>query len=194
MKKNNHYESAFAQYLHSREIPYLSTRETQRSFAGQEEYGSLKNIDFLVLNRSTCLNDPQVYPAGGREKNESAEKIDGCSWLIDIKGRRFPSGQAHPQYWRNWVSEDDLLSLSRWETIFGVGFQGLLVFAYDVLDQRSPIERSRLFEYQNHFYAFLGIPLKTYYRNCRTLSPKWRTVAMPGVQFRKSVIPLDELL
>ena len=128
MKSSNHYEAAFESFLQSQAIPYMSTRETRRSFAGQEEYGSLKNIDFLVMNRSSV---DAVQPV------RQSRALEASSWLIDIKGRRFPSGTAHPQYWRNWVSEDDLLSLSRWETIFGRGFQGLLVFAYNVLGDRS---------------------------------------------------------
>ena len=185
MKSSNHYEAAFESFLQSQAIPYMSTRETRRSFAGQEEYGSLKNIDFLVMNRSSV---DAVQPV------RQSRALEASSWLIDIKGRRFPSGTAHPQYWRNWVSEDDLLSLSRWETIFGRGFQGLLVFAYDVLGDRSPIDRSRLFEFQNRYYAFLGIPLSVYYRECRPLSPRWRTVSMPNAKFRQMVVPLDELL
>ena len=72
--------------------------------------------------------------------------------------------------------------------------QGLLVFAYDVLGDRSPVDRSRLFEFQNRYYAFLGIPLSVYYRECRPLSPRWRTVSMPSAKFRQMVVPLDELL
>ena len=185
MKSYNHYESAFAQFLQSQAIPYLPTQETKRSFAGEQEYGSLKNIDFLVMNRGAC--ESLISP-------RESQRLESSSWLIDVKGRRFPSGTAHPQYWRNWVSEDDLLSLSRWETIFGAGFQGLIVFAYDVVGERSPVDRSRLFEFQNRLYAFLGIPLSVYYRECKPLSPQWRTVAMPNAKFRQEVIPLDELL
>ena len=185
MKSCNHYESAFVQFLQSLAIPYLPTQETKRSFAGEEEYGSLKNIDFLVMNRAACETPLRL---------QQSKKLETSSWLIDIKGRRFPSGTAHPQYWRNWVCEDDLVSLSRWETIFGDGFQGLIVFAYDVIGERSPIDRSRLFEFQNRQYAFLGIPLSIYYRECKPLSPRWRTVTMPNAKFREAAIPLDELL
>ena len=70
----------------------------------------------------------------------------------------------------------------------------LIVFAYDVVGERSPVDRSRLFEFQNRQYAFLGIPLSVYYRECRPLSPRWRTVSMPNAIFRQSIVPLDELL
>ncbi len=198
MKSCNHYEAAFAHYLQFQAIPYISTRETKRCFAGQEDYGSLKNIDFLVMNRGKCLYSDLVPEKNSRNSafrfNSTLNQSASCSWLIDIKGRRFPSGQAHPQYWRNWTSEDDLVSLSRWETIFGVGFEGLLVFAYLVTGERSPIERNRLFEFQNQYYAFFGVTLKTYYQYSKPLSPRWRTVSMPSPQFRQAIIPLDQLL
>ena len=58
------------------------------------------------------------------------------TWLVDVKGRRFPSGDVHKQYWKNWSTRDDLLSLGQWEELFGEGFRGLFVFAYDVLGRR----------------------------------------------------------
>jgi glutamyl-tRNA synthetase len=34
------------------------------------------------------------------------------SWLVDVKGRRFPSGDEQKQYWKNWSTRDDLRSLA----------------------------------------------------------------------------------
>ena len=76
-KRDNHYEAAFEAYLRARQTPYVAVDETRRSLAGQR---SLKNLDFIV--------SPPVASAAGRE--ESA----GRSWLVDVKGRRFPSGQS----------------------------------------------------------------------------------------------------
>jgi len=38
-------------------------------------------------------------PVGGRK-------------LVDVKGRRFPSGDEHHHYWKNWSTRDDLRSLA----------------------------------------------------------------------------------
>lgn len=206
MKTDNHYERAFAQYMQYLEIPYLATRENQRCFVGAQEYGSVKNIDFLVINRRNSrfiaeretqivqrrdafLNE-DLYDASTRI-TETAARI---SWLIDVKGRRFPSGQKSPAYWRNWVSEDDLLSITRWEALLGSGFYGLLVFAYHVTAEKSPVERSQLFLYGENYYAFMGIPAAFYARHCKTLSPRWRTVTMPSAEFRQNVKPIRSWL
>lgn len=207
MKTDNHYERAFAHYLQYLEIPYLATRENQRCFAGNQEYGSLKNIDFLVFNRrnSRFILEPEVVAAPRPNGSSLPGALNGfseephakdvrISWLIDIKGRRFPSGQKSPQYWRNWVNEDDLLSINRWEALLGTDFHGLLVFAYHVLADRSPIERSRLFLNEGNYYAFMAIPATVYSRCCRTLSPRWRTLTMPSVEFRKKVQPIQNWL
>ena len=69
-KRDNHYEAAFEAYLQARQIAYVAVDEARRSRIAA---GSLKNVDFLVS------------PA------------DGLTLLVDVKGRRFPSGVS--LYW-----------------------------------------------------------------------------------------------
>src|SRR4051812_28411345 len=85
--RDNHYEAAFEAYLRDRCLPYVAVDEAKRSRMGA---GSLKSLDFIVS------------PAGQG------------SWLVDVKGRRFPSGEQK-QYWKNWSTRDDLFSLAQWE-------------------------------------------------------------------------------
>src|SRR5262245_5257124 len=85
--RENHYEAAFEAYLRDRRVPYVAVDEAKRACTDE---GSIKNLDFIVS------------PGGGP------------AWLIDVKGRRFPSGEQK-QYWKNWSTRDDLLSLARWE-------------------------------------------------------------------------------
>src|SRR4051812_21768477 len=88
-KRENHYEAAFEAYLQAHRVPYVAVDETKRSrFVG----GSMKSLDFIVS------------PPGR------------LSWLVDVKGRRFPSG-TQKQYWKNWSTRDDLVSLARWERL-----------------------------------------------------------------------------
>ena len=74
--------------------------------------GSLKSLDFIVS------------PPGQ------------TSWLVDVKGRRFPSGDEHHQYWKNWSTRDDLRSLAAWQQHFGADFCPMLVFAYHLVASR----------------------------------------------------------
>jgi hypothetical protein len=111
-KRDNHYELAFEELLRSTRQPYVAVDEGRRSLVGQ---GSLKSLDFLVS------------PAAGQ------------SLLIDVKGRRFPSGVKHPQYWRNWSTADDLEGLATWARHFGASATPVLVFAYWVTGGKSPV-------------------------------------------------------
>ncbi len=80
--RDNHYEAAFEEYLRSRGVPYVAVDEAKRSVLS--DGGSIKSLDFIVSTPG------QV------------------TWLVDVKGRRFPSGDIQKQYWKNWSTRDDL--------------------------------------------------------------------------------------
>ena len=166
-KRDNPYEAAFEEYLRWRRIPYVAVDEARRSLMGD---GSLKSLDFIVSP-----------PAAG-------------SWLIDVKGRRFPSLSGEgKQYWKNWSTRDDLRSLAAWQRLFGPGFQSLFVFAYDVLGDRAPLPAEQLFEFRGNWYGFVGLKLEDYAFYARPISLAWDTVAMPTARFRQLAKPLDSL-
>lgn len=166
-KRDNHYEAAFEAYLQERRVAYVAVDEQRRSrIAG----GSLKNVDFLVS------------PA------------DGATLLVDVKGRRFPSGGRTKQYWRNWTTWDDLRSLARWQDQLGAGSLALFGFVYHVLGERSPTAAEQLFAFRGQRYAMLAVRAVDYIRFARPLSAKWQTVAMPAALFRQAALPFDELL
>jgi hypothetical protein len=181
-KRDNHYEAAFEAYLRQRRIPYVAVDETRRSLgggsaeAGDEtvagEEQSLKSLDFIVSPRGF----------GGQA---------GGSWLVDVKGRRFPSGMSK-QYWKNWSTADELRSLAHWETLFAGQFQSLLVFAYNVVGDQAPLPAEQLFEFRGSLYGFLGIRLDHYASWSRVLSPRWQTVHIPTAKFRALARPTDE--
>ncbi len=164
--RTNHYEAAFEAYLRSRHVPYVAVDEAKRTVLAD---GSLKSLDFIVSP-----------PGSG-------------SWLVDVKGRRFPSGRQK-QYWKNWSTMDDLRSLAAWQRLFGEQFTGLFVFAYNVLGDRSPLAREELFAFRDGLYAFVGVTLSDYARSARPISPRWETLAMPCGQFRRVATPLETLL
>ncbi|MBX3431742.1 MAG: HYExAFE family protein [Pirellulales bacterium] len=167
MLRRNHYEAAFEAYLQAQCAPYVAVNEQRRSVS---PWGSLKSVDFVVT------------PAEGR------------MLLVDVKGRRFPSGVRSPQYWRNWSTWDDLRSMARWQDQFGPGALAVLAFAYEVIRERSPLPVDELFWFRDRRYAMLAVPVADYVRFARTLSPKWQTVAMPTARFRESAAPFAALL
>ena len=131
--------------------------------------------------------------ARSRVSTSSSRRPAQPSWLVDVKGRRFPSGDEHQQYWKNWSTRDDLRSLAAWQRHFGDGFCPLLVFAYHLVGSRSPLPREQLFEFRGDHYGFLGVRLADYVPHARPLSDSWDTVAMPTGLFRRAARPLDEL-
>ncbi len=166
-KRDNHYEAAFEAYLLARRVAYVAVDEQRRS---RIDGGSLKNVDFLVS------------PA------------DGATLLVDVKGRRFPSGQRRKQYWRNWSTWDDLRSLARWQDRIGAHSLALFGFVFHVVGQRSPLPPERLYTHRGRHYAMLAVRAADYIRFARPLSARWQTVSMPAALFRQAAMPFDELL
>lgn len=168
VNRDNHYEAAFEAYLRGLQVPYVAVDELKRSLTSDGQ--SIKNLDFIV-----------AAPVG-------------VSWLVDVKGRRFPSGDRQPHYWKNWSTADDLRSLARWETLFGGSFTGLFVFAYNIVGDRAPLPAERLFEYREALYGFVAVRLADYASLARPISPAWETVAMPTAEFRRLARPVEEFL
>ncbi|MDX1963037.1 MAG: HYExAFE family protein [Pirellulales bacterium] len=166
-KRENPYEVAFAAYLRHRRVPYVAIHESHRHSLGD---GSIKNLDYLIS-----------LPGG-------------MSWLIDVKGRQFPGGGKQKQYWKNWATQEDLRGLSAWEQLFGQGSCGLLVFAYLLTGEQSPVAVPELFCHAGQWYAFLGIRWYDYASAARVISPRWGTVALPATRFRELARPISEFL
>jgi len=178
-KRDNHYEHAFEAYLRSWQLPYVSVNEQRRAVyreSCEREAGALPSIH--LRDKTLKSLDFIVSPGGGR------------SWLVDVKGRRFPSGD---QYFKNWSTRDDLESLARWQTVFGPQFHSLLMFAYEIVGERSPLPSDQLFEHRSRLYAFIGVHLHHYSSWCRTISPKWQTVAVSPKLFRQLARPAEEI-
>ncbi|MBL8826200.1 MAG: HYExAFE family protein [Planctomycetaceae bacterium] len=166
MDRTNHYELAFEAFLRSRQTAYVAVDEARRTLIADR---SVKSLDFIVTSKQ------------------------GLTWLVDVKGRHFPSGLGR-QYWKNWSTRDDLLSLAQWERLFGEQFRGLFVFAYEVCGTRSPLEAEALFSFRDKSYGFLAIRLEQYACFARTISPRWDTVAVSARRFRELAEPFESLL
>ncbi len=166
--RDNHYEAAFEEYLRSRGVPYVAVDEARRSL--MSDGASIKSLDFIVSSSGPT------------------------AWLVDVKGRLFPSGDEQKHYWKNWSTQDDLRSLARWEQLFGDSFRALFVFAYNIVGDRAPLPAEQLFEHRDGLYAFLGVLLADYAAGAHPVSEAWDTVAMPVEEFRRLARPLAEFL
>ncbi|MBL9091351.1 MAG: HYExAFE family protein [Planctomycetaceae bacterium] len=173
-KRSNHYEAAFEEYLRAKRAPYIAIDESRRSLLPydlpEDAVGSLKSLDFLVTSAA-----------------------QGCTWLVDVKGRQFPSG-AQKRLWKNWSTHDDVASMGRWQNLFRGRFQSLFVFAYNIVGDVAPLPEDRLFDHRDRKYAFLGVRLEHFAAHARLISPKWQTLAMPSAAFRQWAQPMDDLL
>lgn len=163
-KRTNHYDVAFEQFLRQLRRPYVSVNETRRALVRD---ASLKSMDFIVYS--------------GRTVN----------LLVDVKGRRFERGRRG---WDSWTQAEDADSLLQWERVFGDGFRGLLVFAYDLASWKDNAAHPLVWEIRGHHYAFYGVWADEYVQAMKVCSPGWRTVDLPAADFRRLRRPLLELL
>src|ERR1700723_4147646 len=109
VKRTNHYDGAFEEYLRGAGTPNVPLEGQRGALLAAV---SLKSMDFIVTSK--------------RSQN----------LLVDVKGRRFPSGGDGPgsgHKWENWATEDDIDSLLRWQQVFGNGFRSMLLFAYEIV-------------------------------------------------------------
>jgi hypothetical protein len=193
VKDHVHYEAAFEDYLRVRQMPYVAVDEAKKAIFRDAK---LKSFDFIV------------YSSGP------------INWLADVKGRRWATrARSRRPAWENWVTQADLDGLTQWEEVFGVGFRGLLVFAYwldatvpadarrpsptdapaigtppDVADSTPAPPPEIVHTFRDARYVFAGVPLEDYRRHARLRSPKWGTVNLPTREFAKYVRPMAEWL
>src|SRR5947209_5058726 len=137
MDRANHYEAAFEAYLQWHRLCYVAVDETRRSMLGDSR---VKSLDFIVHG-------------------------DGTRLLIDVKGRRFPSGSKHRarRIWESWSMEEDVDGLCRWAGMFGSSFRGLLVFAYHVLPVvELPEDVEDLWTWRGRRYLLRAVDVEDY--------------------------------
>lgn len=163
MKSHVHYEAAFENYLREKQIPYVAVDEAKRAIFRDAR---LKSFDFIVYS--------------AHETN----------WLVDIKGRSWSPGGGR---WENWVTQLDLDGLDQWQSVFGVGFRALLVFAYQIA-ANAPAPAEVVFDTARQRYIFTGVPINEYRQFARVRSPKWGTVNMPTRDFARFVRPIADWL
>jgi len=166
--RGNHYDAAFESFLRARRTPYVAVDEQRRALLEQQ---SLKSMDFIVYST--------------REAN----------LLVDVKGRRFPSGDPTSGHrWENWATAEDLPALLKWQDVFGNDFRALLVFAYHIVSDDERGKFNDLFSFRERTYAFYGVWAEDYRQAMHTRSESWQTVTVPSAAFRELRAPINDFL
>lgn len=165
--RSNHYEAAFEAYIRGLRVPCVAVDEAKRAI---DDAGGVKSPDFLL------------YPRGGP------------NLVVEVKGKRGKDAEGR-RPWENWVTNDDLKGLTRWEQMFGPGFRSILAFAYAEPPMPYPLPLDDgSFPFRGRSYRFWAVALGDYAANLRSRGPAWDAVAMARAAFRSHVRPLAEWL
>jgi hypothetical protein len=165
MDRSNHYEAAFEAYLQWHKLCYVGVDETRRPMMGETR---VKSLDFIVYG------------------------MTGARLLVDVKGRRFPSGsKVKPRrVWECWSLHEDIDGLQRWAELSGPGYRGLLVFTYLLAPEIAvPDDTDDLWSWRGRRYLLRAILVDDYQPHMRVRSPRWGTVFLPNRIFRDLVRP-----
>jgi len=166
--RSNHYDAAFEEFLRATQTPHVVVDEKRRALL---QGASLKSMDFIVYSH--------------QQQN----------LLVDVKGRRFPSGSPGNRHkWENWATVDDLRSLLEWQQVFGDDFRAALIFAYHIIDTDFIQSFEATFEFRDRVYAFYGVWADAYREQMRQRSASWETVSLPSAVFRELRQPINALL
>ncbi len=167
VRRSNHYDSAFEEFLRDGCVPYVAVDEQRRALM---EDASLKSFDFIVYSQN------------------------GPNLLVDVKGRQFPT--AGKSKWENWATEDDINSLQHWQRVFGDDFRAWLIFAYHIVNDcwETEFDMASVVRYREETYAFYGVSVDEFATAMRPRSPRWGTVTLPRGVFRELRSPVADML
>lgn len=170
MDRGNHYETAFAEYLHWHRVCHVAVDESRRSYLGEQ---SIKSLDFIVYSS------------------------DGTGLLVDVKGRRFPGGTAERprRVWENWSTREDIIGLQQWSSVFGPRHVGLLVFMYHLQEHCPPLAGDEdLWTWHDRRYVLRAVSVADYARCMRVRSPRWDTVCLATTDMARLARPFYHFL
>lgn len=167
MQRRHHCELAFEQHLRRLRLPYIAVDEARKALLPEGSAAdSIKSFDFLVSTPDRKL-------------------------VVDVKGRRLRlTRKGTVGRLENWVTQDDLHSMARWEDLLGAGFEAVFVFAYWSDHQPPDGMFEHLVEYRDRWYALRTVTLRAYERHARIRSHRWETLDLPTSAFDRMGVPL----
>ncbi|HVZ93583.1 MAG TPA: HYExAFE family protein [Phycisphaerales bacterium] len=184
-QRRHHYEQAFEVYLRSRRIPYVAVDEARKALLPE---GS----------RLAVADDPSDTPPMSSLKSfDFVVYGDAVNLLVDVKGRRvgrnppvpkpgkFALRKAQRGRLESWVTNEDVASLRRWETLFGPSFRAVFLFIYWCDAQPPDALFQEVFDCRGRWYAVRAVTLDDYAKVMKVRSPRWGTVDVPSEDFEK---------
>ena len=163
----NHYERAFENWLIDNQIQYVAVDEHKRAAFGHSD---IKSFDFLLH-----LPDGHI--------------------IAEVKGRKFRgTNLAKLAGFECWVTTEDVDGLTRWQEVFGAGYQAVFVFAYKAENIDVDFDGRDVFDFDENKYLFFCIKLDDYRKFMKRRSPKWQTVTLPADKFRQCAVQISQFL
>lgn len=182
-QRRHHYEVAFEDYLRARRIPYVAVDEAKKALLPgcahlslSNDPGAVKSFDFVLYGETTNLLVEVKGRRIPRRAGASARTLEGGMVLHRPPPR---SGL------QNWVTRDDVESLTTWERLFGANFEAVFVFVYWCDDQPPDALFQEVFENRDRWYALRSVRVGDYARAMRTRSERWHTVHVPTGAFER---------
>lgn len=182
-QRRHHYEAAFEQYLRATRVPYVAVDEAKKALLPG-------NADFHV----TETRDGEARPHA-LKSFDFVIYGEGLNLLCEVKGRRIAlprakagrgaSSGASVGRLENWVTNDDVESLARWEQLFGPGFEAAFIFVYWCDAQPPDGLFQEIFTHRERWYAIRACRLREYVGAMKVRSPKWRTLHVPTAVFER---------
>jgi len=167
-----HYERAVRAHLTEQGVPFVAVDEARRAITGGDTRplrapgggarpGTIKTFDLLLYGR------PNV--------------------LLELKGRKLPAGSKRLE---NWVTQDDVDSLLRWEGLFGREYVGAFAFVYRCEGEPPDPLFEQVWRHREAWYAIRTIAAGAYAAVMRVRSRRWGTVSVPTGEFERLSGPL----
>ena len=185
-QRRHHYESAFEQYLRTTKVPYVAVDEAKKALLPGA-------VDMYVVEQEPASNElgderlPHVKPRKLALKSfDFVIYGEGLNLLCEVKGRRISlTRKDGVGRLENWVTMDDVESLTKWERLFGAGFEAAFIFVYWCDAQPPDGLFQEIFTHKDKWYALRACRLRDYKANMRVRSPKWRTLDILPKAFQK---------
>ncbi|HYF14309.1 MAG TPA: HYExAFE family protein [Phycisphaerales bacterium] len=206
-QRRHHYEQAFEDYLRARRIPYVAVDEAKKALL-PEPGVSFRQLDAAQHRSGDRCHLENSVENGALKSFDFVIYGQGTNLLVEVKGRKVVRrvGSARPSStgvagpgrarggrgggrFENWVTLDDVASLSRWEQLFGPEFHAAFVFVYWCDDQPPDALFQEMFECRGRWYALRSVKVRDYTQVMKVRSPRWRTVNVPPAAFERISAP-----
>lgn len=194
-QRRHHYERAFEEFLRSRRIPYVAVDEARKALLPDGDAGALRVTEIEPAGETKDRADgPGTPPVTRTRSLKSFDFViyaQPTNLLLDVKGRkvvararRSTAGGAAGRL-ENWVTREDIESLTRWEALFGPEFRAAFLFVYWCDAQPPDALFQEVIEYRGWWYALRTVTLADYRQHMRVRSPRWGTLDVKGDVFER---------